>query len=73
MVVKQILEPELEPVFDPDSDAYRPGKSARQALEVACKRCWKYDWVVDLDMKGFSDSIDLDLLLWALQFHTSER
>jgi RNA-directed DNA polymerase len=73
MVVKQVLEPQLEPIFDQDSYGYRPGKSAHQAVESCRKRCWKYDWVVDLDIKGFFDSIDHDLLMRALQFHTSER
>ncbi|QPN71491.1 group II intron reverse transcriptase/maturase [Synechococcus sp. CBW1108] len=73
MVVKQMLEPQLEPIFDQDSYGYRPGKSAHQAVESCRKRCWKYDWVVDLDIKGFFDSIDHDLLMRAIQFHTSER
>jgi group II intron reverse transcriptase/maturase len=73
MVVKQVLGPQLEPIFDQDSYGYRPGKSAHQAVESCRKRCWKYDWVVDLDIKGFFDSIDHDLLMRALQFHTSER
>ena len=54
MVVMQMLEPQLEPIFDQDSYGYRPGKSAHQAVESSRKRCWKYDWVVDLDIKGFS-------------------
>jgi RNA-directed DNA polymerase len=54
MVVKQMLEPQLEPIFDQDSYGYRPGKSAHLAVESCRKRCWKYDWVVDLDIKGFS-------------------
>ena len=61
MVVKQMLEPQLEPIFDQDSYGYRPGKSAHQAVESCRKRCWKYDWVVDLDIKGFFDSIDHEL------------
>ena len=73
MVVKQFLEPELEPVFDPDSYGYRPGKSAHQAVEVARKRCWEYDWVVDLDIKAFFDSIDHELLMRAIRCHTQER
>ena len=53
MVVKQALEPELEGHFHPDSYGYRPGKSAHQALGQARKRCWRNDWVLDLDIKGF--------------------
>ena len=73
MVVKQVLEPQLEPIFDQDSYGYRPGMSAHQAVESCRKRRWKYDWVVDLDSKGFFDSIDHDLLMRPLRFHTSER
>lgn len=52
-VVKAYLEPELEPYFHPDSYGYRPGKSALDAVGVARKRCWRYDWVVDLDLQAF--------------------
>lgn len=63
MVIKQHLEPGLDVMFDPDSYGYRPGKSAHQAVEQARKRCWSHDWVLDLDIKGFFDSIDHDLLM----------
>jgi len=72
-VVKQHLEPRLEEHFHEDSYGYRPGKSARQALDRARRRCWDYPWVVDLDIKGFFDTIDHALLMRALQKHTSER
>ena len=49
-VVKRYLEPILEEHFHPDSYGYRPGKSAIEALGVARQRCWRYDWVLDLDM-----------------------
>jgi RNA-directed DNA polymerase len=69
MVVKQHLEPELDRLFDPDSYGYRPGKSAHQAVEQARKRCWQHDWVVDLDIKGFFDTIDHGLLMRAVRRH----
>lgn len=72
MVVKQHLEPGLDQVFDPDSYGYRPGKSAHQAVEQARKRCWEYDWVLDLDIKGFFDTIDHGLLLRALRKHCQD-
>ena len=53
MVVKLRLEPVLDPLFHPDSYGYRPGKSALDAVGQARQRCWKRDWVVDLDIKGF--------------------
>lgn len=70
MVVKEALEPELEPYFHKDSYGYRPSKSAHQALEQTRKRCWRYDWVLDLDIKGFFDNIDHDLLMRAVRKHT---
>lgn len=70
MVVRRHLEPKLEPVFHQDSYGYRPGRSAHQALSVARQRCWQYDWVLDLDVKGFFDNIDWNLLMRALRRHT---
>lgn len=55
MVVKRYLEPVLEPVFHDDSFGYRPGRSAHDALAAARQRCWRFDWVLDLDIKGFLD------------------
>ena len=68
-VVRRYLEPILEPVFDADSYGYRPGKSAVDAVRTARERCWRYDWVLDLDIKGFFDSIDWGLLLRAIRHH----
>lgn len=65
-----MLEPVLEPIFHEDSYGYRPGKSAHQALEKARSRCWQYDWVLDMDIKSFFDSIDHALLMKALKKHT---
>lgn len=69
-VVKRYLEPILEEYFHPDSYGYRPGKSATEAIGVARQRCWRYDWVLDLDIKGFFDNIDHDLLMRAVRKHT---
>jgi RNA-directed DNA polymerase len=70
MVVKMVLEPALEPIFLPDSYGYRPNKSALDAIEITRKRCWKYDWVLEFDIKGLFDNIDHTLLLRALEKHT---
>ncbi len=70
MVVKMVFEPELEPIFHPDSYGYRPGKSAIQAVHQARQRCWKYAWVIDLDIKGFFDCLDHALLMKAVAKHT---
>ena len=69
-VARRYLEPILEPVFHADSYGYRPGKSAIDAVRTARERCWRYDWVLDLDIKGFFDSIDWELMLTAVRRHT---
>ena len=69
-VVRRKLEPILEPVFHTDSYGYRPGKSAIDAVRQTRQRCWRYDWVLDLDVKGYFDSIDWELLLKAIRYHT---
>jgi len=71
-VVKARLEPELEPVFHADSYGYRPGKSALDAVGQARERCWRYDWVIDLDIKGFFDNLDQNLLQRAVEKHAPE-
>ena len=69
MVVKMHLEPLVEPHFHPDSYGYRPGKSALDAVATARQRCWRNDWVIDLDIKGFFDNLDWDLVQKAVQHH----
>jgi len=69
-VVKMVLEPRVEPIFHPDSYGYRPGRSALDAVAVARKRCWRADWVIDLDIKAFFDSIPHDLVERAVAHHT---
>lgn len=69
-VVKMVLEPLVEPRFHKDSYGYRPGRSALDAVGVARKRCWRFNWVIDLDIKGFFDNLDHDLLLKAVAHHT---
>ncbi|MGH1484328.1 MAG: group II intron reverse transcriptase/maturase, partial [Geminicoccales bacterium] len=71
MVVKQFIEPDLEPIFLADSYGYRPGKSAHDAIGVTRKRCWTYDWVLEFDIKGLFDNIDHELLLRAVRKHVT--
>jgi RNA-directed DNA polymerase len=69
-VVRRYLEPLLEPMFHADSYGYRPRRSAIDAVRTARQRCWRHDWVVDIDIKGFFDNIDHGLLLKAVRKHT---
>ena len=73
MTVKMLIEPRLEKIFSPNSYGYRPKKNAHQALETVRKNCWKTDWVIDLDIKGFFDNIDHHKLMLALEKHVSEK
>ena len=67
------LEPEVEKVFHNDSYGYRPGRSPLDAVAVCRKRCWKKDWVVDLDVRAFFDSVPWDLMLKAVARHTEAK
>lgn len=73
MVVKLQIEPLIEPHFHPDSYGYRPNKSAHQAVKQARTRCWKRAWVLDMDIQGFFDNIDHELMMRAVKCHISER
>lgn len=73
MVVKMYLEPHVEPKFHEDSYGYRPRRSAHQAIGKARERSWKYDWVIDMDIKGFFDEIDHELLMQEVQKYTKEK
>lgn len=68
-VVKLVMEPLVEPYFHEDSYGYRPNKSALDAVGVTRKRCWRNNWVVDLDIKGFFDNLDHHLMMKAVKKH----
>lgn len=69
-VVRNHLETQVEPCFHRDSYAYRPSRSALGAIAVTRKRCWKYDWVLEFDIKGAFDHIDHELMMKAVRHHT---
>jgi RNA-directed DNA polymerase len=72
-VARMYLEPAVEPMFHPDSYGYRPGRSALDAVGACRKRCWKFDWVIDLDIRKFFDSVPHDLILRAVAHHTDQK
>ena len=72
-VVRLYLEPKVESVFHPDSYGYRPGRSALDAVGVCRERCWRRNWVIDLDIRAFFDSVGHELVLRAVRRHTDER
>lgn len=72
-VVRARLEVVLEPLFHEDSYGYRQGKSAIDAVRTARRRNWEYDWVLDVDIRKFFDTIDHELMLKAVRVHCPER
>jgi group II intron reverse transcriptase/maturase len=72
MVVKLVFEPGVETIFLPDSYGYRPNKSALDAVGITRQRCWKYDYVLEFDIKGLFDNIPHELLMKAVRKHTQE-
>jgi RNA-directed DNA polymerase len=76
-VAQQVIATELESIVDKqfsrNSFGYRPNKSAHEAIEQCRINCMKYSWVIDLDIKGFFDNIDHELLLKALGYYTDRK
>jgi len=73
MTVRMVFEPQVEPMFHDDSYGYRPNKSALEAVGQVRHRCWKFDWVIELDIKGLFDNIDHQLLMSVVTKHTQEK
>lgn len=73
MVVRMYFEPSVDKIFYKDSYGYRPNKNAIEALGVIRERCWKYDWVLEFDIKRLFDNIDHKLLMKAVKKHTEEK
>jgi RNA-directed DNA polymerase len=69
-VVARHLEGKVEPIFHADSYGYRPERSALDAVGVCRRRCWRYDWVIDLDIQKFFDTVPWDLVVKAVEAHT---
>jgi group II intron reverse transcriptase/maturase len=72
-VIREELEKELEPLFHASSYGYRPGKSAKQAIDACKEHCWKREYVVDVDIKGFFDNIDHEWMMEFLSKQTDKR
>lgn len=73
MAARMYLEPKVEPLFHKDSYGYRPNKSAIDAIGKVRERCWRYGYVIELDIKGLFDNIDHELLMKAVELHTDEK
>jgi RNA-directed DNA polymerase len=69
-VAARRLEEKVEPIFHPDSYGYRPARSALDAVGRCRERCWRHDWVIDLDIQKFFDSVPWHLIVRAVEAHT---
>jgi RNA-directed DNA polymerase len=72
-VVKDYLESSLETIFHSSSFGYRPGKSAHDALKQCQENCIRFAWVIDVDIKGFFDNLNHEMMVQLLQKHTDEK
>jgi retron-type reverse transcriptase len=72
-VVALQVEPRMESIFHDDSYGYRPGRSPQMAVEKCRQRCWKKDWVLDLDVQKFFDSVDHDRMVTAVEVNTDQK
>ena len=72
-VVALWLEPRTEAIFHDDSFGYRPGRSPLDAVKRCRERCWKKDWVIDLDVQKFFDSVDHDRMVKAVEANTDQK
>lgn len=73
MIARMYLEPKVEPIFHKDSYGYRVNKSAIDAVGKVRERCWRYDYVIEFDIKELFDNIDHELLMKAVELHTEEK
>jgi RNA-directed DNA polymerase len=67
------LEPNVEPMFHEDSYGYRPGRAPVDAVAVCRERCFRKDWIVDLDIRAFFDSVPWELMLRAVARHSAQK
>lgn len=73
MVLRNRIEPMIEPIFYEDSYGYRPNKSALDAIGTARQRCFTMKWVVEFDIVGLFDNINHDYLMKFVKYHVEEK
>lgn len=72
-VVRKHLERKVEPMFHNSSFGYRPKRSCHDAVQQANANSFNHDFAIDLDIKGFFDNIDHELLLKAVGHYCSDK
>jgi group II intron reverse transcriptase/maturase len=65
--VRTILEAIYEPVFLDESHGFRPRRSCHTALNLIKKTWTGCKWLIEVDVRGFFDNIDHDVLLMLLK------
>ena len=73
MVLRNRLEPHIEPIFYEDSYGYRPNKSALDAVGMARERCYRMKWVIEFDIVGLFDNINHEYLMKFVKHHSKEK
>lgn len=73
MVIAKELEAIVDKHFVDSSFGYRPGKNAHQAIDQAKRNCWRYSYVIDMDIQGFFDNIEHGLMIRALRYFTDKK
>jgi RNA-directed DNA polymerase len=71
-VVRMQLEPQAEPLFHESSYGYRRGRNCHQAVDKTISNIMTHDWVIDLDIQGFFDNIDHELMMKALKHYCKD-
>ena len=72
-VVRAHLEKIVEPHFHDSSFGYRPKRSCHDAVKQSCSNCFNHDFVIDLDIKSFFDTINHDMLIRAVSHFCKDR
>lgn len=72
-VVRKHLERIVEPKFHSSSFGYRPNRNCHQAVEQANANSYNHDFAIDLDIKGFFDTIDHELMMKAVRHYCNEK
>jgi len=72
-VVRTHLEQKVEPLFHHSSFGYRPERNCHQAVQQACNNSMNHDFAIDLDIKGFFDNIDHELMMKAVKHYCPDK
>lgn len=72
-VVKKHLERIVEPKFHDSSYGYRPHRNCHQAVAQANTNAFNHNFAIDIDIQGFFDNIDHNLMMKAVGHYCSDK